>query len=87
MAFSEMFAKTRSKPANDAATPIPRATEVLGPWQKCPHCPASFRTEQCPTCVPTIRPAATATSEYVYVPEKTQTEIFRRKFLESMGGN
>jgi hypothetical protein len=79
MAFSEMFAKTRSKPANDAATPIPRATEVLGPWQKCPHCPASFRTEQCP--------ASTATSEYVYVPEKTQTEIFRRKFLESMGGN
>ncbi len=34
-----------------------KCDEPLGEWQKCPNCPASFRSGQCPTCTPTIRPA------------------------------
>lgn len=43
----------------DKDNPRPGHVEVMrgsGPWKRC-ACNTSYRTDRCPTCEPTVRPA------------------------------
>ena len=54
-AFTTVYGQFGHRPVH-TVTPQPMQTKPLGPWVLC-DCGTSYRTDRCPTCEPSIRPA------------------------------